>query len=87
MAESKKQDKKTDKLSFEEAIAKLRKLASELETGDLNLEKALTGYEEAVQLATSCLEMLKEAEERVKIITESTSGKLTLENFESSNAD
>jgi len=88
MAESKKnQDKKTDKPSFEEALAKLRKLASELETGDLNLEKALAGYEEAVRLATICLNMLKDAEDRVKIITESAGGKLTLESFESSNAD
>lgn len=82
-----KDNQKDEKLSFEEALEKLRKLASELEKGDLNLEKALFGYEEAVKLASLCLEMLKEAEDRVKIITESLGGRLTLENFESSNND
>jgi len=88
MAESKKQTKKDiDDLSFEEALEKLRKMATELETGELDLEKALAGYEEAVRLASRCLNLLKDAEERVKMISESEGGRLALEDFESSGTD
>ena len=88
MAESKKQTKKDiDDLSFEQALDKLRKLAGELETGELDLEKALAGYEEAVRLASRCLNLLKDAEDRVKMISESEGGRLALENFDSENAD
>jgi len=88
MAESKKQSKKDiDSLSFEESLEKLRKLAGELETGELDLEKALAGYEEAVQLASKCLNLLKDAEDRVKMISESEGGRLALEDFDSANND
>lgn len=74
--------KQTDEMSFEEALAKLREHASILESEELDLDKALKGYEEAVNLASRCLELLKDAEERVKMISQSEGGKLVLEDFD-----
>ena len=76
--------KKSDfeKLNFEEALNNLRQHADKLESDDLDLENALQGYEDAINLASRCLELLKEAEERVKIISQSEGAKLILENFD-----
>jgi exodeoxyribonuclease VII small subunit len=72
-----------ENMSFEEALNLLRKHAERLESEDLDLENALKGYEEAVRLASKCLEHLKEAEEKVKVISQNASGKLVFEDFDS----
>lgn len=79
---SRKKDDLTE-LSFEQALEKLRKHTQKLESDDLDLESALKGYEEAVRLASYCLDYLKDAEERVKKISMSKTGKLVLEDFDS----
>ena len=77
-----KKKSELEKLSFEDALGSLRDHADKLESDDLDLENALQGYEDAVKLASRCLELLKEAEDRVKIISQSEGAKLILENFD-----
>lgn len=71
-----------DELNFEDALSRLREHAGKLESEELDLENALQGYEDAVRLASRCLELLKDAEERVKMIAESEGAKIILEDFD-----
>jgi len=50
---------------FEQALASLEDRVRQLEGGDVPLEKALTLFEEGVDLARTCHEQLEAAEERV----------------------
>lgn len=59
-------DQRPAGLSFEEAYEALRKAVEELEAGALPLEAAITRYEEAMQLAKVCNDILDRAELRVQ---------------------
>lgn len=53
---------------FEECLQRLEKIVNELERGDLPLEKALTLFEEGIQLSNSCRKELEAAEGKVEIL-------------------
>ena len=59
--------KKND-ISFEEALKDLEKIVEDLNTGDMELEKAITAYEKGIQLKNICEERLKNAQERIELI-------------------
>ncbi|WJG08411.1 exodeoxyribonuclease VII small subunit [Aliiglaciecola sp. LCG003] len=61
--------KQTAQPSFEDAMQELEDLVSEMESGDLPLEQALAKFERGVVLARASQKMLKEAEQRVQILT------------------
>ncbi len=67
---------------FEECLQRLEKIVDELERGDIPLEKALTLFEEGMQLSNSCRKELEEAEGKVEILLKQN-GKLQPEPFES----
>lgn len=48
--------------SFEEALKSLEGLVKELESGTLSLEDSVVKYNEGIQLAKYCHELLKKAE-------------------------
>jgi len=67
------------KKTFEENLAELEKIVKDLESGNVNLDDAITKYSEAMKLAKECSDKIKSAEELVsKILKEN--GKL--EDFE-----
>ena len=67
------------KKTFEENLAELEKIVKDLESGNVNLDDAITKYSEAMKLAKDCSNKIKGAEELVsKILKEN--GKL--EDFE-----
>jgi len=69
--------KKTDKennVSFEDAMSRLESIVSELEDGDLSLEKSLVSFEEGMKLAKVCDAKLSEASGRVEKIMKDFSG-------------
>ena len=67
------------KKTFEEHLAELEKIVKDLESGNVNLDDAITKYSEAMKLAKECSDKIKSAEELVsKILKEN--GKL--EDFE-----
>lgn len=65
--------------SFEESLIELETIVKELEAGNVDLDKAIEKYSEAMKLAKVCGDKLNNATEKVnKILQEN--GKL--ENFE-----
>jgi exodeoxyribonuclease VII small subunit len=56
--------------AFEKALEELEKLVSSMEAGDLSLENALTQFERGIQLTRQCQQALREAEQKVEILTE-----------------
>ncbi|GAA0423437.1 hypothetical protein GCM10009133_35000 [Cocleimonas flava] len=58
------------KPDFETAMADLEALVSKIESGDLSLEESLKEFENGVKLSRACQAALKDAEHRVKILSE-----------------
>ena len=69
------------KFNLEKALNDLENLVEELETGDLPLEKAMQKFEEGIKLTRGCQAALKDAEQTVEILLQSTGGE-ELEDFE-----
>lgn len=59
MAEKKKE------LSFEESLEKLEVIVKKLESGEVPLDEAIDNFNEAMMLAKTCDEKLKNAEEAI----------------------
>lgn len=57
-------------LSFETALDRLEALVAGLETGELSLEQALTGFEEGVRLSRRLADQLGAAERRIERLTQ-----------------
>ena len=60
----------TEKPDFETAMTDLEALVSKIESGDLSLEESLKEFEKGVKLSRECQAALKDAEHRVKILSE-----------------
>lgn len=58
-----------EEMSFEQAMTELEKVVGLLERGDVALEESITLYERGAQLKKRCEKKLKEAEEKVALIT------------------
>ena len=71
--------KKTTTL-FEDSLAELEQLVSQLEQGDISLEQSLKSFERGVSLTRTCQKALQEAEQKVQILLEKN-GNLSLESF------
>ena len=57
--------KKKNKNNFEQDLARLEDISRILEEDDVELEKAISLFEEGVTLSKSCLKALKEAELKI----------------------
>ncbi|HAU38176.1 MAG TPA: exodeoxyribonuclease VII small subunit [Phycisphaerales bacterium] len=57
------------KLTFEEALAKLEKIVSEIEQGAVPLEKSIEKYAEGNELVRQCRAILDEAEKKIQLLT------------------
>jgi exodeoxyribonuclease VII small subunit len=66
--------KDIEKLSFEEALAQLEKIVSQLESGNAELENSIELYERGTALKAHCEARLKAAEAKVEKIRLSASG-------------
>ncbi|WP_234422203.1 exodeoxyribonuclease VII small subunit [Sedimenticola thiotaurini] len=56
--------------SFEQALSELESLVETLERGDLTLEDSLKSFERGVALTRTCQMALKEAEQKIQILTD-----------------
>ena len=72
-------------MKFEEAMLSLEDIVRKLEGGGLSLDESLSAFEEAVKLVKFCTEKLDEAEQKVRILTESADGSITDLPFDTSN--
>lgn len=70
--------KATEK-SFEENLVELENIVKELESGNVDLDKAIAKYSDAMQLAKQCNDKLNNATEKVNQILKENG---ELENFE-----
>ncbi len=61
---------KGKKIDFEASLAELETLVEQLEEGDLSLEKSMGAFEKGVKLTRDCQAALKEAEQKVQLLTE-----------------
>ena len=59
-----------DKLDFESAMQQLEILVAKIETGNLSLEDSLQEFEKGIKLSRTCQAALKDAEQRVKILSD-----------------
>ncbi len=55
-------------LTFEEAMEKLEKSVSELESGDLTLDEALATFEQGIALVKQCRSELDRAEQKIEVL-------------------
>ncbi len=70
--------KEKEELTFEESLERLEEIVKKLESGEVPLDDAIKEFNEAMKLAKSCDEKLKNAEEAItKIVAEDG----TLEDF------
>lgn len=62
---------------FETALKSLEGIVSQLEAGDIPLERALELFEEGVRLSRFCNSKLEEAERKVEVLMKDAEGNLT----------
>lgn len=67
-------DRPVSEMSFEEAMAELEKVVGALERGDVALEDSIKLYERGAELKKRCETKLREAEEKVAVITQDGDG-------------
>lgn len=70
-------EKPVSEMSFEDAMHALETVVSQLESGEVALEKSIALYERGNALKLRCEEKLKEAEEKVAAITLNADGEAT----------
>ncbi len=59
----------TQKLSFEQALAKLETLVGEIEGGQVSLEESIAKYGEGTKLISQCRSILDKAEKKIQILS------------------
>ncbi len=74
--------KKSQTPDFETAMTELEELVAQIETGNLSLEESLKQFEQGIKLSRTCQKALTEAEQRVKILTDSLNGSASSDNEE-----
>lgn len=57
-------------IDFEAALAELEELVSRMESGTLSLEASLEAFERGIKLTRDCQAALRQAELRVKALTQ-----------------
>ena len=68
-------------MTFEEALAELEKIVSELEGGKCPLDKSLELYTKGVELIKFCNERLDCAQQKVKLLVADENGNIKEEDF------
>ena len=69
---AKKDEEKEVELSFEDALVNLEEIVKKLETGEVPLDDAISEFNKAMNLAKTCDEKLKNAEEAIsKLVKDS----------------
>ena len=66
---------------FEQALARLEIIVTELERGELPLDESLKIFEEGIKLSKTCLKVLDDAERKVEILVQDKDGKTRIQAF------
>ncbi|WAJ27308.1 exodeoxyribonuclease VII small subunit [Antarcticirhabdus aurantiaca] len=70
-------DSDVKRMSFEEALAELERIVSQLERGDVPLDRSIRIYERGEKLKSHCDRLLTAAEDKVEKIKLNRAGKPT----------
>ena len=65
------------KLTFEQALARLEEIVAALESGDRPLEQSRSLYEEGAKLMKQCTTLLDRAEQKVRKLSLDETGEVT----------
>lgn len=71
------------KLSFEQSMARLEEIVSQLEQGEAPLEQSIALFEEGTKLIAGCSQLLDKAEQKVIKLSKGPDGAPVGEPFES----
>lgn len=69
-------------LTFEEAIENLEKIVTELENGEMPLDKSVENFKKGMELSNYCSKLLDDAEKTISILVEQNDGSIKGEKFE-----
>jgi exodeoxyribonuclease VII small subunit len=72
--------KQETKQTFEQALADLEKIVTEVEQGKIGLEESIEKYEQGMKLIKYCRAILEQAEKRIETITKDAQTKKTSDN-------
>ena len=64
------------KLSFEEALERLEAIVSEIEAGEVPLEKSIEKYASGIELVKQCRRILDQAERKIQLLAKGDDGQL-----------
>ena len=73
---------KTKGFSFEQALTRLEEIVARLESGDIELDRALALYQEGTDLMAKCQAALQDVQRRIKKLTRDSQGQLKIEEQE-----
>jgi len=62
---------------FEDLLARLEEIVSDMENAELPLEKLLASYEEGMRLVKACGDRLADAEQKVEILSRAVAAETT----------
>ncbi len=62
--------KKTELLTFEEALEKIEKISEKLERAELTLDESVELYSEGMKLVAFCKEKLENAERKIAVVSD-----------------
>jgi exodeoxyribonuclease VII small subunit len=68
--------KEKEKLTFEQALAKLEEIVSAIEEGKVPLEQSIDKYAEGVELVKQCRQILDRAEKKIQLLGRGEGGQL-----------
>lgn len=57
-----------NKLTFEEAYAKLEQIAAKLSGNEVTLDETIALYEEGIRLSKFCAEALENAKQKIEVL-------------------
>ena len=57
------------KVTFEDTLAKLEKIVSEIEEGKVSLDESIRKYTEGTKLIATCRSILDQAEQKILVLT------------------
>ena len=72
---------------FEASLAELESIVQRLEQGELPLEESLRQFERGVALTRSCQKALRQAEQKIRVLSKGADGELVEQDFDAPDED
>jgi exodeoxyribonuclease VII small subunit len=66
---------------FEAALAELEQIVQRLEQGELSLEESLRQFERGVELTRGCQKALRQADQKIQVLSRKGDGDAALQDF------